>query len=101
MKDEEKAKEILEKSSYDVYAERELLPDAPWTPCENLTTRQVRNMIYQSVMEMAEYKNAKMEKLRRLADEMYFRMQTLSTDLRPLRKAMEDYHNFIIHEYDE
>lgn len=101
MKDEEKAKEILEKSSYDVYAKKELLPDTPWTPCENLTTRQVRNMIYQSVMEMAEYKNAKMEKLKRLADEMYFRMQTLSTDLRPLRKAMEDYHDFIIHEYYE
>lgn len=56
---------------------------------------------YDAAMAMARWKNEKLDKMRRLADEMYFRMKTLSTDLRPLRKAMEDYHNFIIHEYDE
>ena len=56
---------------------------------------------YDAAMAMARWKNEKLDKLKNLADEMYFRMQTLSTDLRPLRKAMEDYHNFIIHEYDE
>ena len=56
---------------------------------------------FSAAMSMAQWKNEKMEKMRRLADEMYFRMQTLSTDLRPLRKAMEDYHNFIINEYNE
>jgi hypothetical protein len=56
---------------------------------------------FSAAISMAQWKNEKIEKLKSLADEMYFRMQTLSTDLRPLRKAMEDYHNFIIHEYDE
>lgn len=56
---------------------------------------------FSAAMSMANWKNEKLEKMKRLADEMYFRMQTLSTDLRPLRKAMEDYHNFIINEYNE
>jgi hypothetical protein len=89
MKDEEKAKEILE--------------------CEKCAFRNRKDTDLgchtcfdkKAVMEMAKFKNEKLDKMRRLADEMYFRMQTLSTDLRPLRKAMEDYHNFIIHEYDE
>ena len=98
MKDEEKAKEILESVCNDEFGT--IIPDRDWTACD-LTCKEVRMKIEHSCMEMAEYKNAKMEKLRRLADEMYFRMQTLSTDLRPLRKAMDDYHNFIIHEYDE
>lgn len=56
---------------------------------------------FSAAISMAQWKNKKLDKMRRLADEMYFRMQTLSTDLRPLRKAMEDYHNFIINEYYE
>lgn len=56
---------------------------------------------YDAAMAMAQWKNEKLEKMKRLADEMYFRIQTLATDPRPLRKAMEDYHNFIINEYNE
>lgn len=50
---------------------------------------------------MAKFKNEKIDKIKRLADEMYFRVQTLATDPRPLRKAMEDYQNFRINEYNE
>jgi hypothetical protein len=100
MKDEDKAKEILEKVSFNKYVGDSYLPNDDSERCV-FTCGFVKRLILASANEMAEYKNAKMEKLRWLADEMYFRMQTLSTDLRPLRKAMEEYHNFIIHEYDE
>lgn len=78
MKDEERAKEIARRYG-----------------------KETAIFAFSAAMSMANWKNEKLEKMRRLADEMYFRMQTLSTDLRPLRKAMEDYHNFIINEYDE
>ena len=78
MKDEEKAKEIARGYG-----------------------KETAIFAFSAAMSMATWKNEKLDKMRRLADEMYFRMQTLSTDLRPLRKAMDDYHNFIIHEYDE
>lgn len=41
----------------------------------------------------------KLEKIKMLADEMYYRMQNLSTDTSGIRKAMYDYHQFIIYEY--
>lgn len=78
MKDEEKAKEIA--SGYG---------------------KETAIFAFSAAISMARWKNEKLDKLKRLSDEMYFRMQTLSTDLRLLRKAMEDYHNFIINEYGE
>ena len=41
----------------------------------------------------------KLEKIKMLADEMYYRMQNLSTDTSGIRKAMYDYHQFIIYEF--
>ncbi len=46
-------------------------------------------------------RDKKLAKMKKLADNMYNGMQNLSTDLSQLRKAMEEYHNFIIHEYNE
>jgi len=89
MKDEDKAKEILECGRCSFRNRKD--PDINCQTCFDK----------KAVLEMARWKNEKIDKLKRLADEMYFRMQTLSTDPRLLRKAMEDYHNFIIHEYDE
>lgn len=43
----------------------------------------------------------KLEKIKRLADDMYYKMAYLTSDTRPIRKAMEDYHSFIIHEYNK
>lgn len=78
MKDEEKAKEIARGYG-----------------------KETAIFAFSAAISMAQWKNEKLDKLKRPADEMYFRIQTLSTDLRPLRKAMEDYHNFIINEYNE
>ena len=41
----------------------------------------------------------KQKKLVKLADTMYYAAQQMSTDASRLRKAMEEYHQFIIHEY--
>jgi len=41
----------------------------------------------------------KLEKIKALADKMYSRMAYLTSDTRPIRKAMEEYHQFIINEY--
>ena len=41
----------------------------------------------------------KLLKLKKLADAMYYAAQHLTTDASRLRKAMEDYHQFIINEY--
>ena len=43
----------------------------------------------------------KLEKIKRLADAMYNKMAYLTSDTRPIRQAMEDYHNFIVHEYNK
>ena len=91
MKDEEKAKEITGKAC------RDLEKSSKGEFKLGLTAIA----FIAATMEMAKFKNEKLDKMRRLADEMYFRVQTLSTDPRPLRKAMEDYHNFIINEYNE
>lgn len=42
--------------------------------------------------------NPKIEKLKKLADTMYTAAQNLTTDASHLRKAMEEYHQFIINE---
>ena len=41
----------------------------------------------------------KLEKAVKLADNMYYAAQYLTTDASKLHKAMEDYHQFIINEY--
>ena len=43
----------------------------------------------------------KLEKIKRLADAMYNKMAYLTSDTRPIRQEMEDYHNFIVHEYNK
>lgn len=41
----------------------------------------------------------KLEKLKKLADAMYYAAQYLTTDASKLHKAMDEYHKFIINEY--
>lgn len=41
----------------------------------------------------------KLEKLKKLADTMYYAAQYLTTDASKLHKAMDEYHQFIINEY--
>lgn len=41
----------------------------------------------------------KLEKIKELADKMYSRMAYLTSETRPIRQAMEEYHQFIINEY--
>lgn len=43
----------------------------------------------------------KLEKLKKLADAMYYATQHLTTDASRLHKAMDEYHKFIIHECKE
>jgi len=43
----------------------------------------------------------KLKKLKELADAMYYAAQYLTTDASRLHKAMDEYHNFIIHECKE
>ncbi len=41
----------------------------------------------------------KLEKIKELADKMYSNMAYLTSDTRPIRKAMDEYHQFIVNEY--
>ena len=43
----------------------------------------------------------KLERMKKLADGMYYAAQYLTTDASRLRKAMEEYHKFIIYEYNK
>ena len=43
----------------------------------------------------------KLKKVVKLADAMYYAAFNLTTDASQLHKAMDDYHQFIIHEYYE
>ena len=43
----------------------------------------------------------KLKKIKELADAMYTKMQNLTTDTSGIRKAMEEYRQFIINEYDK
>ena len=63
--------------------------------------KETKIFAFSAAMSMGYWKDEKLKKMKSLADEMYFRMQTLSTDLNPLHKAMQEYHNFIINEYDD
>lgn len=63
--------------------------------------KETKIFAFAAAISMGNWKDEKLKKLKSLADNMYYHMQNLSTDLTPLRKAMEDYHNFIIHEYHD
>lgn len=54
---------------------------------------------YRSMIERSVY--AKQNKLKGLADTMYHAAQNLSTDASKLKKAMEDYRQFVINELRE
>lgn len=41
----------------------------------------------------------KLEKIKALADKMYSSMAYLTSDTRPIRQAMDEYHQFITNEY--
>ena len=43
----------------------------------------------------------KLDRMKKLADGMYYAAQYLTTDASRLRKAMEEYHKFIIYEYNK
>jgi len=43
----------------------------------------------------------KLKRTKKLADAMYYAAQYLTTDASHLRKAMKEYHNFIVTEYNE
>lgn len=54
---------------------------------------------YQAAMLMAEWKDALIEEFKHHADNMYTEMKNLSTDASRIRKAMEDYKNFLFTKY--
>lgn len=43
----------------------------------------------------------KLKEIKKLADAMYYAAQYLTTDASRLHKAMDEYHQFVIHEYKE
>lgn len=43
----------------------------------------------------------KLEKIKELADNMYHEAQYLTTDASRLHKSMEEYHKFIIYEFNK
>lgn len=45
--------------------------------------------------------NEKFEKLKKLADNMYVAAQYLSTDALQLKKAMNEYHHFVVYELNK
>ncbi len=45
--------------------------------------------------------NEKFEKLKKLADNMYVAAQYLSTDASQLKKAMDEYHHFVVYELNK
>ena len=44
-----------------------------------------------------ENRNSQYKQLRKLADAMYYAAFNMTTDASQLRKAMEEYHQFVIH----
>lgn len=45
--------------------------------------------------------NEKFEKLKKLADNMYVAAQYLYTDASQLKKAMNEYHHFVVYELNK
>lgn len=68
-------------------------------------TKQEETIPSNLVKMLQDYENecfrlmeAKLQKLKKLADAMYTAAQDPTTDASPLRKAMEEYNQFIINE---
>ena len=64
-------------------------------PFVNMCVTSFRHGIENTLDEL----EPKQKKLVKLADAMYYAAQQMTTDASRLRKAMEEYHQFIIHEY--
>ena len=64
-------------------------------PANKILTHNIET----ACVEMANWKDTLIEKFKRHADNMYTEMMNLSTDASKIRKAMEDYKNFIFTEY--
>lgn len=64
-------------------------------PANKILTHQIET----ACIEMADWKDALIEKFKHHADNMYTEMKNLSTDASRIRKAMEDYHRFLFTEY--
>ena len=56
-------------------------------------------IIRDACLQMAQWKDELINKFKHHADEMYYAVKNLSTDSSQVRKAMEDYHNFLFKEY--
>ena len=54
---------------------------------------------YKGALDMAQWKDELIQKFKHHTDNLYSTAQNLSTDASHLRKAMEDYHNFLFNEY--
>ena len=57
-RDEEKAKEILDRLTYD--GVEQIFPDKPWHSCEDLTSKQVRGFIMDISTEIVQWKESQM-----------------------------------------
>ena len=57
----------------------------------------VRKLIIDACKHGAQWNEGKLDKVIKLADAMYYAAFNMTTDASRLRKAMNDYHNFIIH----
>jgi hypothetical protein len=64
-------------------------------PANKILTHQIET----ACIEMANWKDDLIEKFHHHADNMYTEMMNLSTDASGIRKAMEDYKNFLFTEY--
>lgn len=64
-------------------------------PANKILTRHIET----ACIEMANWKDTLIEEFKHHADNMYTTAQNLSTDASRLRKAMEDYKNFLFTEY--
>jgi hypothetical protein len=64
-------------------------------PANKILTHNIET----ACIEMANWKDALIEEFKHHADNMYTEMMNLSTDASGIRKAMEDYKNFLFTEY--
>lgn len=64
-------------------------------PANKILTHQIET----ACVEMANWKDALIEKFKHHAGNMYTEMMNLSTDASGIRKAMEDYRRFLFTEY--
>lgn len=88
--------ESLKKVMTDSYEARLLskTPDMKDSPFVKMCLTSFRHGIENTLAEV----EPKLQKLKKLADAMYTAAQYLTTDASHLRKAMEEYHQFVINE---